>query len=415
VTHGPLTAERRNSLGGRILGSVHRVTALLRVALLAPLLVLAVFLTDIADAGATAFSVLVALFATWGLFTVWWSVRWPVPSWAGAASIVVDLGFFIAMAASSAGATSYITPVFYLYPVFSVFYSRPALTAVVGGVVAGGYAAVWLENLAVRGGPDEPGIVWMHFLLLSWMALTTTALSLVLAHRARADTEARIVQTSLIAQVLAADHRASTRLANDLHDGPLQDVIAVRRLLEQIGDTSPDRERVDTAAHILEETTARLRGTVQSIHPHVLAELGLAAAVTELARTAASRDAVPVSAAVEPLPPIDSEKAAALFGACREFVANAQRHAHANRIDITLTQRGEHVVLSVTDDGEGFDADSSTSGNAVRGGHVGLASHRLRIHSLGGTMNLDTYPGAGTTVRAAFPTTDPADPRVDLR
>ncbi|MEF2976251.1 sensor histidine kinase [Subtercola sp. YIM 133946] len=407
MTTGPITAGRSHSLGGRILSSVHRVTALLRLALLPPLVVLYVFLADTADEGATAFAVLVAVFGAWGLFTVWWSVRRPVPSCAGAASIIVDLVLFIAMAVSSSGATSYITPVFYLYPVFSVFYSRPALTAAVGGIVAGGYAAVWLENLAVRGGPDEPGIVWMHFLLLTWMALTTTALSLVLAHRARADTETRNVQTRLIAQVLAADHRANTRLANDLHDGPLQDVIAVRRLLEQIRDTSPEPDRVDTAAQILEETTAHLRGTVQSIHPQVLSELGLAAAVTELARTAASRDAVPVFAAVEPLPPIDSERETALFGACREFVTNAQRHAHATRIDITLTQRGEQVVLSVTDDGDGFDVNASASGEAERRGHVGLASHRLRIHGLGGTVNLDTHQGAGTIVRATFPIEDP--------
>ncbi|WP_440708966.1 sensor histidine kinase [Herbiconiux sp. YIM B11900] len=407
----PLAAGRSRSLGARILSSVHRVTALLRLVLIAPLIVLAAFLTETTDAGATVFSVWVAFFGAWALFTVWWSLRRPVPSWAGAASIVVDLAFFIGMAASSAGATSYITPVFYLYPVFSVFYYRPALTAVVGGFVAGGYAAVWLQNLAVRGGPDEPGIVWMHFLLLTWMALTTTALSLVLAHRARDDAEADIVRSSLIAQVLAADHRASTRLANDLHDGPLQDVIAVRRLLEQIADTSPEPELVETAARLLEETTGRLRGTVQTLHPQVLAELGLAAAVTELARTAAARGTVPVFATVEALPRMDSDRAAALFGACREFVANAQRHAEASRIDVTLTQRGDRVVLSVTDDGTGFIADPSASSDAIRTGHVGLASQQLRVHSLGGTMTVDTRPGAGTAVRAALPPTDEAATR----
>ncbi|ARJ03866.1 ATPase [Cnuibacter physcomitrellae] len=407
---GPRPNGGSLSLGARILGSVHRVTALLRVALLAPLIVLAVFLADSGDAGATAFAIWVSVFAIWGLFTVGWSVWRPVPSWAGTASILVDLGMFIAMALSSAGATSFITPVFYLYPVFSVFYYRPALTAVVGGLVAGGYAAVWLENLAVRGGPAQPGIVWMHFLLLTWMALTTTALSLVLAHRARTDTAAQSEHSRLVAQVLAADHRAGTRLADELHDGPLQDVIAVRRLLEQIGDTSTETALIATADHLLEETTARLRGTVQSLHPQVLAELGLAAAVEELARTATSRGTVPVFATVEPVPPLGSEREAALFGACREFVANAQRHAEAGRIDVALARRDQLIVLSVTDDGHGFTVGPSTSSAAIRAGHVGLASHELRINGLGGSVVVDSRLGVGTAVTAALPLADTGAP-----
>ncbi|WZH52184.1 MAG: hypothetical protein PIR53_19485 [Nocardioides alkalitolerans] len=387
--------------GSRVLASVHVVTALLRLALLVPLVVLVPVLADVGDAS-PGYLVGLGVFALWGAFTLAWSSTRPVPPWAGPASIAVDLVLLVAMAAGSAGATSYISPVFYLYPIFTVFYYRPLLTAVVGGVVAGGYAAVWLQNFAVRGGPYVSGVVWMHFLLLAWMALTTTALSLVLAHRARAETAGRAVQDELTAQLLAADFRASTRLADDLHDGPLQDVIAVRRLLEQVADTSPEPARVAAAAALLEDVTAHLRGTVANLHPQVLSQLGLEAAVQELGRQADRAGGVPVTVVTEPVGDLGADRAYALFAAGRELLSNVQRHAGAREVLVELCRDGDRVELSVCDDGIGMPAGRAP-GDHVGAGHIGLASHALRLRSLGGSLQLAPRHPRGLIARATLP------------
>lgn len=389
-------------ISGRLPESTARVMALLRCLLLAPLAVLAAIVHELEGDG-SRYMVVLAVFVLWSVVTTWWAFARPTPGWVGPTGVFVDLAFFIVMAASSAGVTSYITPVFYLYPIFTVFLYRPWITAAVGAVVAGGYALVWLDNLAVRGGPGHSGVVWMHFLLLVWMAVGTTVLALVLAHRARQDAAARAAQESLTAQVIAADHRASTRLADDLHDGPLQDVIAVRRILESLADDAPHPERVAEAARILAQTTDALRGTVGTLHPQVLRQLGLDAALRELAREATTSGEARVVAAVEPLPPLTDEQEFVLFSATRELISNARRHARATLITVIVTSDDGAVHLRVDDDGAGMPAGGPSSGDLVREGHIGLASHTLRIESVGGTLTHSSGARGGTSALVTIP------------
>lgn len=394
-----------------LLDSTARVTSVLRCVLLAPLAVLAGVVTEF-EGDASGYLVVLVAFAAWTAATTWWAFARPTPSWVGPTSIFVDLAFFVVMALSSAGATSYITPVFYLYPLFTVFFYRPWITAVVGVFVAGGYAAVWLDNLAVRGGPGDPGVVWMHFLLLLWMAASTTALSLVLAHRARLDADARAAHDSLTAQLLAADLRASAQVADGLHDGPLQDVIAVRRMLEALADDGVQADRLADAARVLAQTTDALRGTVGALHPQVLRQLGLDAALRELAREAGAVD-VTVRTQLDPLPPLTDEQEFVLFAAARELMNNARRHSGAARIQLRVETAHGSVCLSVEDDGEGMPIDGPTPDDLVRSGHIGLASHTLRVESLDGTLTHSSRGGRGTVASVRIPVTaiDSAPPR----
>ncbi len=385
-------------LGTRLPESTARVTALLRCVLLAPLGVLVAVVHELEGDG-SAYLVVLGVFALWTLAVTWWAFARPTPSWAGPVSTFVDLGFFIAMAISSAGVTSYITPVFYLYPLFTVFFYRPLITGVVGAVVAGGYALVWLDNLAIRGGPGDPGIVWMHFLLLVWMAVGTTALAVLLARRARHDAAARAAHDALTAQLLAADLRASTRVADNLHDGPLQNIIAVRRMLESLAGARHEPGTFAEATRVLAETTDALRGTVSALHPHVLRQLGLEAALRELTRASDAGDAVTVIADVRPLPPLTEEQQYVLFGAARELVINARRHAGASQIVLTARAVDGEVVLTVVDDGVGMPVDGTAPDDLARSGHIGLASHTFRVQSIGGSVTHRPAKDGGTVAR----------------
>jgi len=83
-----------------------------------------------------------------------------------------------------------------------------------------------------------------------------------------------------------------------------------------------------------------------------------------------------------------------------EALQNAQKHSHAHRVEIRLTQEGGGLTFSVSDDGEGFDCDRA------RQAGMGLASMTDRIAAEGGTLTINSKPGGGTTIRGHLPMRD---------
>jgi two-component system NarL family sensor kinase len=102
-----------------------------------------------------------------------------------------------------------------------------------------------------------------------------------------------------------------------------------------------------------------------------------------------------------------------LYRAARELLVNAAKHARAERIRVRLRREAgaDTVTLLVADDGIGFDPDLLA--DRVAEGHIGLASLVAGIEALGGSVLLDTAPGAGTAVTVALPgSTAPSRPAV---
>jgi signal transduction histidine kinase len=96
---------------------------------------------------------------------------------------------------------------------------------------------------------------------------------------------------------------------------------------------------------------------------------------------------------------LSDEAQQAVFRIAQEALHNALRHAGASRIDVDLVSRNGNVVLSVTDDGRGFDSGTAAEENR----RLGLASMRERARSVGARLSVTSTPGAGTTVRLAVP------------
>jgi two-component system NarL family sensor kinase len=90
-----------------------------------------------------------------------------------------------------------------------------------------------------------------------------------------------------------------------------------------------------------------------------------------------------------------------LLSAARELLTNAARHARAGAVSVELHERGDDLVLVVSDDGQGFDPRILPARLAE--GHVGLQSQRERIESVGGRLELRSAPGAGTGVTVRLP------------
>lgn len=325
-------------------------------------------------------------------------LRGPVPRWADWTSTAVDVVVIIMLCLVSGGATAALLPVFFLLPISVAFQDRPALTAVIGAVTALGYLTVWIFYSKRDDTVGLPNMVYTHFGFLVWMAVATTALSLVLARRAARLLALQEVRRRLVSEAMQSDERHSREVAEHLHDGPLQTLLAARLELDEARERYPD-PALDAVYSALQETATGLRSTVTELHPQVLAQLGLTAAVRELLRQFQNRYDVDVVADLGEVGKPQSQ--ALLYRAVRELLNNVGKHAGAKAVRVDLHRHRDRVVLTVADDGDGFDPD--TVGKSLEHGHIGLGSLLARFEAMGGSMRITSAPGAGTAVTVSSP------------
>ena len=138
----------------------------------------------------------------------------------------------------------------------------------------------------------------------------------------------------------------------------------------------------------------RAEGTVTELHPQVLAQLGLTPAVRELLRQFESRTDLAVQADLEDVGKPESQ--ALLYRAARELLTNIGKHAKATTVRVGLMRKGDRIVLTIDDDGAGF--DSAIVAQYVADGHIGLGSLLARFDAMGGAMDINSQIGYGTQV-----------------
>jgi signal transduction histidine kinase len=202
--------------------------------------------------------------------------------------------------------------------------------------------------------------------------------------RLQAEVSARVgeVEASRRRIVVASDEQRS-RLERELRDGAERRLAHVAELLPDGGEPLADvRAALDAAR-------AELREFARGMHPATLTECGLGASVRELAER--SPIAVEVAVPATRFPP--AVEAAAYF-ICAESLANVAKHAEASQVHIAITQENARLTVVVADDGAGG-ADLSR-GSGLRG----LCD---RVAALGGSLAVDSPPGAGTRVLAELP------------
>ena len=144
---------------------------------------------------------------------------------------------------------------------------------------------------------------------------------------------------------------------------------------------------------------AELRGAVADLHPYLLEQAGLAAAIAQNARLAAERAGLRLELDLAEGEPGPNDRA--VLRCTSELLANVARHARAARVWVSLRHEAEVDRVQVRDDGVGFDPAAATA--RVRAGHIGLASLRERAEALGGALTLESAPGAGTVATVTIP------------
>lgn len=374
-----------------------RVSAILRL----PLIALIGVLVWIWEVNHWLPQLYAAILGSYAVAALVWLVavfRGPVPRWADWASTAVDLSVVIALCVVSGGATAALLPVFFLLPISVAFQDRPRLTAFVGAVIALGYLTVWIVYSKRDDSVGLPNIVYTHFGFMVWLAVATTALSFVLARRAAHLAALQKVRRQLVSEAMQSDEQHNREVAEHLHDGPLQTLLAARLELDEVRERHPDPALDDVYA-ALHDTANRLRSTVTELHPQVLAQLGLTAGLREALRQFQARHEINVIAELDEVGKPSSQ--ALLYRAARELLTNVGKHAGATTVWVELARQDDRVVLTVRDDGCGFDPD--TVGTSLSGGHIGLGSLLARFEAMGGSMRISSDIEHGTTVTATSP------------
>ena len=305
----------------------------------------------------------------------------------------------------SGGATAALLPVFFLLPISVAFQDRPTLTAFLGTSTATCYLAVWIVYSKRDDSVGLPDIVYTHFGFLMWAAVATTALCLVLARRRARVTALQNVRRQLVSEAMQADERHNREVAEHLHDGPLQTLLAARLDLDEARERNSD-PALETVHAALQETAAALRSTVTQLHPQVLAQLGLTPAIQELLRQFEGRGDYSVDAELEDVGKPESQQL--LYRAARELLANIHKHARATTVRVGLSPKGDRIVLTIADDGTGF--DPAMVERFVADGHIGLGSLLARFDAMGGSMDVRSEIGYGTQVTVTSPP-EPASSR----
>lgn len=208
----------------------------------------------------------------------------------------------------------------------------------------------------------------------------------------------------LASQVIAAQDEERARVARELHDSVAQTLAALVLQLSAAQRKNGDpelTEQLDLVRSIAGEALEEVRLLSHTVHPRVLEDLGLPAALEWLARQTRESEGLAIdvraSAVPEALPPVS---AAALYRVAQEALRNAARHARARHIQIVLEPTGDGMLrLDLSDDGVGFDVAAAEE----RRPGMGLFSMRERVALVDGNMEIASMPGAGTRIRAQVP------------
>lgn len=209
--------------------------------------------------------------------------------------------------------------------------------------------------------------------------------------------------------VTAGQEAERQRLAHELHDGPVQDLIALgqraemaQHLLDQ-GETARARTLLEETRRAEVATVESLRRLIGNLRPVYLEDLGLVPALEMLAVQADGRTEARVRfEKLGDAQRYDLEMELAAYRIAQEALGNAVQHARAQTIDLTIANRPDGLTLSVADDGVGFALPAEAS-VLTSSGHFGLVGMKERAAQLGGRLEIDTTLGRGTRVRAHLP------------
>ncbi len=225
-----------------------------------------------------------------------------------------------------------------------------------------------------------------------------------------AETRRHDLMEAYAARVVLGQEEERRHIAQELHDGPVQALIHLCRLIDEVeskGD--PGHAGVPVLSDLrvmVEDTVAELRSIARGLRPSVLDDLGLVASINQILSEAGGRQNFDTSFGVTgPEKRLAPAIELALFRIAQEALTNVERHAAARRVAVGLNFEDCGLRLLVTDDGIGFDVQHDL--DAQNASSQGLPGMTERAHLIGSQLTIHSLPGTGTgtTVEVWVPAT----------
>jgi signal transduction histidine kinase len=229
--------------------------------------------------------------------------------------------------------------------------------------------------------------------------------------------EALRENAGLQAQLLVAAREAGVlderqRMAREIHDTLAQGLTGIitqlqaadRAATRAAGDPAADpgewRRHLGNALRLARDSLAEARRSVHAVRPGPLRTARLPEALAQVAAEWSRLSDVPAEVATTgDARPLHPEVETTLLRVAQEALANVAKHAGATRVGVTLSYMPDRLALDVRDDGAGFDPARGDGG-------FGLTSMRQRVARLGGVLEIESEPGAGTAISASVPAID---------
>jgi signal transduction histidine kinase len=236
------------------------------------------------------------------------------------------------------------------------------------------------------------------------VAERTGELRTAVAHLEEADAQRR----RLLDHVVRVGEEERQRIAGDIHDDPVQKLVALKMRLELLGKAHPDLEGIPEARDSVLVAIRGLRHLLFDLRPPVLDEQGLGPALRAFLENAQGtfRWVVEDDLAVQPSP----QTRLILYRIAQEALTNVRKHASAEHVRVRLSESEGGAAMEIIDDGVGFQPQDAL---VAAPGHMGLAAMRERAEMAGGRCELHSLPGQGTTLDVWLPVSiDRSEPTV---
>lgn len=227
--------------------------------------------------------------------------------------------------------------------------------------------------------------------------------------RERAEIERELAETRVRSElrdqtlkaVIRAQEEERRRIARELHDSAgqaLASILLGLKVVAQEESLERARGRVADLRQIVADASKDVRRMVRELRPSMLDDLGLAVAVERYVDDLRTRTGLDVSAGIDLGPErLNPEVETVMYRVAQEALTNIVKHAKASRVDVWLTSLDDRHVLSVADDGLGFDVELSEAAG------LGIRGMRERAELVNGRVEVRSEPGRGTTVTLEVP------------
>jgi two-component system, NarL family, sensor kinase len=268
-----------------------------------------------------------------------------------------------------------------------------------GLMIAGGAAAALVLGSALRGdAPFDSDVLTFYEAVF---VLASLATAVVVGLLRTSESASRLRARELSRRTMQAESQVRRRVAESIHDGPVQELIGLDMILSAARSESGDTDvgnLIDEARDLVSRNVRALRDEIVDLGPYAFQEVTFDTAIEACLPVWQRRYGFEVRLAIERVK-LTPEMANDLFRLAQEAVVNAGRHAQASRVELSLRTIDGQIELRVADNGHGFDGRPPLA--APEPGHLGLASMRERAELMDGELEIESSDrGTRVLVRA---------------